>query len=146
MELIIKQFRELTAAELYAIYRLRTAVFVVEQKCPYQEVDEWDPLAWHFWLRDDTGEIAAYLRLIPWERTGEGVIGRVVSAWRRMGLGSRLLGEAVAFARNRLRLEVLTLAAQTYAQAFYERAGFSPVSEVFLEDGIPHIQMTLCIK
>lgn len=146
MELIIRQFRELTTEELFAIYKLRTAVFVVEQKCPYQEVDDADRTALHLWLREEDGSIAAYLRLLPGERPGEAVLGRVIAARRRQGLGSRILREGIAAAREKLGAKVVTLAAQTYARAFYERAGFSAVSEVFLEDGIPHIRMTKCIN
>lgn len=144
MELAVKAFPELTAEELFAIYRLRTAVFVVEQHCPYQEVDDADKTALHLWLHDKDG-IAAYLRLLPGERPGEAVIGRVVAARRRQGLGSRILRAGIAAARERLGAEIITLAAQTYARGLYEKAGFRAVSGEFLEDGIPHIRMTLRI-
>lgn len=146
MELVIKPFSDLTTEELFSIYKLRTAVFVVEQRCPYQEVDDSDKAAWHLWLREESGEIAAYLRLLPGERPGEAVIGRVLTVKRRQGLGSRILEAGIAAARERLGAKVITLAAQTYARGLYEKAGFSAVSEVFLEDGIPHILMTLRIK
>lgn len=141
MELFVKRFEQLTAGELFHIYRLRTAVFVVEQKCPYQEVDDADRDAWHLWL-EDGGEIAAYLRLLPGEEEGTPVIGRVVSAKRGQGLGMRILTEGIALARKK-GARAVALAAQTYAKGFYEKAGFRVVSGEFLEDGIPHVKMRL---
>lgn len=141
MKLFIKRFDQLTADQLFHIYKLRTAVFVVEQNCPYQEVDDADRTAWHLWLWDrDREEIAAYLRLLPGERDGELVIGRVVSARRRQGLGRRILDEGIAFARQK-GARAVALAAQVYAKGFYEKAGFRVVSGEFLEDGIPHVKM-----
>lgn len=146
MELVIKPFEELTAEELFALYKLRTAVFVVEQKCPYQEVDDADKEALHLWLREEDGSAAACLRLLPGEHPGEAVIGRVVSARRGQGLGARILRAGIDAARERLGAETVTLAAQTYARGFYEKAGFEATSGEFLEDGIPHIKMTLRIN
>lgn len=138
MERVLKRFDQLTAAELFQIYKLRTAVFVVEQNCPYQEVDDADLTAWHLWLRDGE-EVTAYLRLLPGD-SGELRIGRVVSARRGQGLGRRVLAEGLRAARE-LGAERVALAAQTYARGFYEKAGFTAVSSEFLEDGIPHIEM-----
>lgn len=141
MKLFIKSFDQLTTDELFRIYKLRTAVFVVEQRCPYQEVDDADKTAWHLWL-EDGAEIAAYLRLLPGEEAGELSIGRVVSARRGQGFGMRILTEGIDFARKR-GAKAVVLAAQTYARGFYEKAGFYTVSEEFLEDGIPHVKMRL---
>lgn len=141
MELFIKRFDQLTTDELFLIYKLRTAVFVVEQSCPYQEVDDADKTARHLWLGDEAG-IAAYLRLLPGEGPGELSIGRVVSSRRGQGLGGRVLAEGIALARK-LGAKAVTLAAQSYARGFYEKAGFRAVSDEFLEDGIPHIKMHL---
>lgn len=140
-ELFVKRFDQLTANELFHIYKLRTAVFVVEQNCPYQEVDDADRTAWHLWLWDGA-EIAAYLRLMPGENAREVAIGRVVSAQRGQGLGRRILDEGIAFARK-IGAMTVVLAAQTYAKGFYEKAGFRVVSGEFTEDGIPHIKMRL---
>ena len=74
MELIIKHFSELTAEELMQIYKLRIAVFVVEQNCPYQDIDGWDPHAYHLWLKD-ADSIQAYLRVLP-QNTLLGFCGR----------------------------------------------------------------------
>lgn len=139
--MFIKRFDQLTTTELFHIYKLRTAVFVVEQNCPYQEVDDDDRAAWHLWLEDEE-EIAAYLRLLPGEEDGTLVIGRVVSARRGQGLGMRILNEGISLAKT-LGARAVVLAAQTYAKGFYEKAGFRAVSGEFLEDGIPHVKIRL---
>ena len=89
MELFVKHFSELTAQELYEIYKLRVSVFVVEQKCCYQEVDDADENAYHVWLRDEDG-IEAYARVLPRGATFPEVsIGRVIAVKRRCGLGKQ---------------------------------------------------------
>ena len=83
MELILKHFRELTLDELADIYRLRVSVFVVEQNCPYQEIDAADKTAYHLYLKDEDG-IQAYARVLPPGTTFETCsIGRVLSKKRR---------------------------------------------------------------
>ena len=136
MELVVKHFSELSAEELFEIYKLRVSVFVVEQKCPYHT-------AYHLWL-EDGGGIEAYARVVP-----QGVLfptaalGRVIAVRRRCGLGSRIVEAAVDAAKTKLHADTITIEAQTYARALYERCGFRQTSEEFLEDGIPHIQMQL---
>lgn len=143
LELMVKHFRELTAEELADLYQLRVAVFVVEQKCPYQEADAADKAAYHVWLRDGDG-IQAYLRVLPaGTNFDEPSIGRVIAVKRRCGLGSRILAEGIRVARERLAAQSIVLEAQVYARGLYEKQGFVPVSEEFLEDGIPHIKMRL---
>lgn len=143
MRLVIKQFSELTTEELFAIYKLRVSVFVVEQKCAYQEVDEADKAAYHIWLEDDNG-IEAYLRLMP-----EGVVcpetslGRVIAVKRRCGLGSRIVSESIRFAKEKLAAKEIVIEAQTYVKKLYESLGFKAESGEFLEDGIPHVRMRL---
>lgn len=144
-ELCVKHFQDLTTHELFAIYKLRTAVFVVEQHCPYQEVDDADQTAWHLWLREGE-ELLAYLRVLPKDDSGQAFIGRVIAVRRGQGLGARILAEGVRFARDTLGAGSIALSAQSYARGFYEKAGFAAASGEFLEDGIPHIKMTLRIK
>ncbi len=140
-ETFVKRFGELTAEELFEIYKLRISVFVVEQTCPYQDIDDADKAAYHVWLKDESG-ILAYLRVLPtgaqFETAG---IGRVIAVKRRCGFGSRVLAEGIKVAREKLGADVITVEAQTYARGLYEKAGFKQVSEEFLEDGIPHIRM-----
>ena len=146
MELYIKHFQELTKEELMEIYRLRIAVFVVEQNCPYQDIDGADQNAYHLYLKDGDG-IQAYLRVLPQGvKYPEASIGRVISVKRRCGLATRLLREGIALAKERYGAERLTISAQVYARTLYERVGFVQSSDGKLEDGIPHIQMTMKIS
>ncbi len=143
MELTVKHFSQLSAEELFEIYRLRVSVFIVEQRCPYQDVDDADRTAYHLWLRDENG-IAAYARLLPPGVTfPTAAIGRVIAVRRRCGLGTKIVDAAINAAREKLSADVITIEAQVYARSLYEKAGFVQTSEEFLEDGIPHVQMQL---
>lgn len=143
MEWTLKAFDALTADELYDILRLRVDVFVVEQHCPYPEIDGADRDSLHLFAREN-GALKAYLRLCPKEgEPGTVRIGRVVTAHRGVGLGSELLRRGIEAAFGPAGAEEIYLEAQEYAIGFYKREGFVPCSEVFLEDGIPHVQMRL---
>lgn len=146
MELVVKPYDELTLDELYEILRLRVSVFVVEQNCPYTEIDGRDKGAVHVYFRDDEG-IQAYLRVLDKDETHPyPALGRVISMKRRCGLGTKLLAEGIRIAREKFGAGQIYLEAQTYAKPFYENMGFRQVSEVFPEDGIPHIDMLLDIE
>ncbi len=141
MELILKHFRELTLDELADIYRLRVSVFVVEQNCPYQEIDAADKTAYHLYLKDEDG-IQAYARVLPPGTTFETCsIGRVLSKKRRCGLGTQIVNAAIAAAKEKFSADIITIEAQVYARSLYEKAGFIQISDEFLEEGIPHILM-----
>ena len=141
MELAVKRFEELTNNELYDILKLRVNTFVVEQHCPYPELDDKDQDALHVFLRDEEG-IQAYLRVMDKGVSSEQVsIGRVVAVTRRKGYGSRVLEEGMSVAAEYFQADKIYLEAQTYARGLYEKHGFRQISEVFLEDGIPHIKM-----
>lgn len=143
MKLMVKHFSELSVGELFEIYKLRVSVFVVEQQCPYQEIDDSDKSAYHIWLQDEHG-MQAYARVFPKETTfSTALIGRVTAVKRRCGLGSRIVAAAINVAKEKLAADKITIEAQVYARSLYEKAGFRQISEVFLEDGIPHIQMQL---
>ena len=141
IELKIKHFSELSAQELFAIYKLRVSVFVVEQNCPYQEVDDADEHAYHVWFEDEDG-IEAYLRVVePGVVFPECAIGRVIAVKRRCGLGTKIVSAGLRAAQERYGAEAVRIEAQTYARKLYEGLGFVQTSEEFLEDGIPHIGM-----
>ena len=141
MELKIKHFPELSAQELFAMYKLRVSVFVVEQNCPYQEVDDADEHAYHVWFEDEDG-IEAYLRVVePGVVFPECAIGRVIAVKRRCGLGTKIVSAGLRAAQERYGAEAVRIEAQTYARKLYEGLGFVQTSEEFLEDGIPHIGM-----
>ena len=143
MELRVKRFGELTLDELYRLLQLRVAVFVVEQNCPYMELDDRDQAAIHVWLEDEEG-IQAYLRLMDRGVESEYVsIGRVIAVKRRRGLGSRILAEGVRIAGEVFGAESIYLEAQVYAEGLYEKQGFRRISEPYPEDGIPHVRMLL---
>ena len=143
MELTIKHFSELSAEELFEIYRLRVSAFVVEQHCPYQEVDDADRAAYHVWLRDGDG-IAAYARALPPGVTfPTAAIGRVIAVKRRCGLGGRIVEAAVNTAITKFLADKITIEAQVYARSLYEKHGFRQTSAEFLEDGIPHVRVQL---
>lgn len=141
MKLICKHFNDLTAKELYEILRLRVDVFVVEQNCSYPEVDGKDLDAWHLWFEDEDG-IAGYLRLLaPGVSFKEASIGRVIAKKRRCGIGSKLMQAGIEKMKEIYGDTDIRIEAQVYAREFYEKAGFVKVSEEFLDDGIPHIEM-----
>lgn len=143
MELIVKHFSELSAEELFAIYKLRVSVFIVEQACPYQEVDDADKSAYHVWLQDEDG-IEAYARVLPaGVAFPTAAFGRVIAVKRRCGLGTKIVAAAIETARDKLGADTITIEAQVYARSLYENLGFRQTSEEFLEDGIPHIRMQL---
>lgn len=143
MKLVIKKFEELTLEELYEILQVRVSVFVVEQQCPYQELDGKDIGAYHIMLKDESG-IKAYLRVLDRGVSFDDVsIGRVLTTERGAGLGDRILKEGIKAAKEKLNANKITIEAQSYAKKFYEKSGFKQISDEFLEDNIPHIIMTL---
>lgn len=138
-----KRFQDLTTDELYDIMKLRISVFVVEQNCPYMELDDLDRSAIHIWLEDDDG-IEAYLRVVDKNEYNKYVsIGRVIAVKRRCGYGSKILSEGISAAKEYFNADKIYLEAQTYAEGLYEKQGFRQISEEFLLDGIPHIKMLL---
>ncbi len=145
MDFSLKKFHELTVDELFEIVKLRVSVFVVEQRCPYQEVDDFDKSSLHLCARED-GKLVAYLRILPGGTAFDEVsLGRVISVKRRCGIGSMLVSEGIKAAKERFGAGPIVIEAQTYARALYEKQGFVQVSDVFLEDGIPHIKMRLSV-
>ncbi len=142
MAFLLKTFADLSTAELHAIYAARVAVFVVEQQCPYQEVDAADVQALHV-FRMEAGEVAAYCRLIPHETAVH--LGRVLvaPAWRAQKLGRELVAFALDVARQRWPEMAVYAQAQEYLQAFYASFGFVATSAVYLEDGIAHVDMMI---
>lgn len=134
---------ELTARELYSIFAAREAVFVVEQLCPYQELDDLDFSAHHLIAWQDK-EVAAYLRIVePGAKFTEPSIGRLLTTmpFRRQGLGRELMQRALGQVAITYPGLSIRISAQTYLDAFYRSFGFVPCSAVYPEDGIPHVEM-----
>lgn len=141
MDVVVKKFEELSTEELYEIMKLRSAVFVVEQNCVYQDLDDLDKHAYHVYLKDD-GKMVAYLRVLDkGKRLKEVSVGRVISLKRGKGIGLTLMQEGLRVAKECFGAETVMVGAQVQAKGFYEKAGFQQVSEEYLEDGIPHIYM-----
>ena len=141
---VVKSWDELTLAELYDFLKLRTDVFMLEQKADDEEMDGRDdePTTRHLWIADDRG-CAAYLRLLrnehPEHRDAHLVIGRVATRADRRGEGltRRLMERAIAEAPG----EAIMLHAQDYVVGLYARFGFEPFGELYDEAGIPHRSM-----
>ncbi|MBQ3379845.1 MAG: GNAT family N-acetyltransferase [Clostridia bacterium] len=143
MELHVKRFDELTVYELYEILKLRSSVFVVEQQSRYLDMDDKDQDALHVFMTHG-GELAACLRILSKGFSpGEVKITRVISAKRHAGTGSAIVREGIRIAKSELGAKRIKIAAQTYTKEFYERLGFVKVSDEYLIDEIPHINMIL---
>ena len=140
----LKPFFTLTLAELYALLQLRSEVFVVEQACAFQDIDGLDEAALHLLGYTETGELAAYARLLPAGASyAQASIGRVVTSARHRGggLGRQLLAEALARCEAQWGRQLIKIGAQQYLRAFYESFGFVAAGAGYLEDGIPHVHM-----
>ncbi len=137
----IKSFHELALEELYGILKLRVDIFVVEQNCPYPELDNEDQKSIHIFYKEEE-EVIAYVRVIP-NQAGNIRIGRVVTdkTFRGQRLSSKLMVAAMEFINEKHSSKRITLSAQEHLQQFYSKFGFVPVSEMYLEDGIPHVDM-----
>jgi len=140
-------FDELSARDLYAILKIRQAVFVVEQDCAYQDIDDIDQHAWHLLGKQQSGatqRLVAYLRLVyPTIKYPEPSIGRVLTgaSARGQGLGKAMTREALAQAAREYPGQPVRISAQSYLFEFYNEFGFEIVSEPYDEDGIPHVEM-----
>jgi len=139
----IKSFEEITTSELYEIIKARVDVFVVEQNCPYPDLDGYDRTALHLWAEED-GTVLAYCRLfdkgIKYPETS---IGRVLTSERGRGksLGRQLLKYAVETIENRFHSSEIRISAQDYLLKFYSDFGFQDTGKKYLEDNIPHTEM-----
>lgn len=139
----IKTFNELTSDELYRILQVRVDIFVVEQNCPYPEVDGKDRNCWHIFAEKNE-EILAYTRLLPPGLSyKEAAVGRVLvkKEYRGTGMGRELMTRSVDFLNKTLDEPEIRLQAQEYAENFYGSFGFERISETYLEDDIPHVDM-----
>lgn len=143
MRIIIKKFTELNAEELYQILKLRSDIFVVEQECVYPDCDGRDRHAHHLYV-EKNGHIVGYLRILDKGQTFDAIaIGRVAvrEDYRGIGLARHMMNKALVFISDYLDETIVKLSAQQYLVRFYESLGFYCISEGYLEDGIPHIDM-----
>lgn len=143
MDWTVKSFSELSLEELYQLLELCSEVFVVEQECAYQDVDGVDLECHHLFGKAD-GKIVSYLRILPPGLTfPEASIGRVViqSEYRGQKLAGSMLETAIQYLTEEMGQETIKISAQTYLKKFYQAQGFVAVSDMYLEAGIPHMDM-----
>ena len=139
----VKRFKELSVDELYKILALRAEVFVVEQKCIYNDIDGKDLQSTHMWIQEN-GRVVAYIRLVDKGVSyDEASIGRVVVAMeeRGRGLAKKIIKEGIKYLTERSAETKITIGAQEYLKNFYQSLGFVEISDVYDEDGIPHLDM-----
>lgn len=142
MEWVLKKFDQLSLDELYNIIKLRLEVFVVEQDCAYQDLDDKDQVSYHLFLKDNN-EIIAVLRILPENVSyNEMAIGRVIvkKSHRGSGISKVMMKKAMDFIVNDLGKNKIRLSGQAYLTDFYISFGFRKVSDEYLEDGIIHYE------
>jgi ElaA protein len=139
-----QRFEQFSAPALYQLLGFRQAIFVVEQRSPYPDLDGLDQGAWHLLLREG-GELAGCLRLAPLPLLRIGRVA-VASRLRRQGLGRRLIDAAMSFCRDRYPGQPVRLAAQLPLARFYQRFGFSPVSQPYDDFGVMHVEMSVAAE
>lgn len=136
---------ELSAEQVYAVLAARVAVFVVEQNCPYQDLDGLDGVAEHL-IAWSGADVAGYLRVLgPGTRFDDPSIGRIITTqpFRGSGLGREVVAKGIARTRQLYPGRPVRISAQRYLEKFYGEFGFVVASQPYLEDGIPHIEMVL---
>lgn len=140
--IIVKSTNELSSKELIDIFKARVAVFVVEQNCPYQEVDDDDYQDLHVCLVENN-QLKAYTRII--DKGDHITFGRVlvVEKYRKEGLGKKIVAATIDEIKQRFPNQPIQIQAQAYLQKFYTGFGFKAISDVYLEDNIPHLDMLM---
>jgi len=141
----IKHYTELTTTEFHDLIALRIKVFIVEQNCPYQELDGKDKKSYHIICRNGKGDIVATGRILP-----PGIsyatpsIGRVVieKEIRGKNVGHELMNKCVEFSLLEFGNDIITISAQKHLKKYYNQHGFESTGKEYHEDGIPHIEMT----
>jgi ElaA protein len=145
MDWILKKFGELGVEELYALLRLRSEVFVMEQKCLFLDLDDKDQESYHL-MGMEAGRLLAYTRIVPAGVTGDlPSIGRVVTSpqARGGGIGKSLMEKSIEESHRLFGKQPIRIGAQLYLKQFYSSLGFIQTSDIYIEDGIEHIEMIL---
>ncbi|MGL6106922.1 GNAT family N-acetyltransferase [Romboutsia sp.] len=143
MDWKLKKFKELELEEIYKILELRNEVFVVEQECAYQDCDGKDENSYHL-FSEDNGKVVAYLRILEKGVSYDEIaIGRVCIRrdYRGKGISREMMLKAIEFIENSLNENEIKIQAQSYLLDFYKSLGFEAISDEYLEDNIPHIDM-----
>lgn len=145
----LKSWNELTPTEVYELLALRIQVFVVEQNCPYQDADGKDYKSHHLFALDEQGKCMACARLVlPGVSYAEWSIGRVVShsSVRMTGVGRELMNRSMEALQEKFDAGAVRISAQCYLRKFYASFGFEEVSDEYMEDDIPHVEMLFTPK
>ena len=140
----VKSFNELSLEEFHDIIALRIQIFVIEQDCPYQELDGKDKIAFHLFFKNTSNEVIAATRILPKGAAYEEVsIGRVVvhESSRGTGLGNQLMADSMQFVKEKFGEVAVRLSAQKHLEKYYGNHGFTSTGKEYLEDGIPHVEM-----
>lgn len=139
----VKRFADLTTTELYQIYYLRTATFVVGQNRVYQEVDTRDPQAIHIFDQDDDGDVVAYARVYLIDDGAKVSFGRVVtsSKARGQGVGHQLLSRVMETIRDNFPGKPIEIESQKQVEGFYRKFGFTSKGDTFIFESTPHVVM-----
>ena len=146
MQWILKKFHDLTVDEFHDILQLRINIFVVEQNCPYPELDDRDKIAFHFFGINKENKIIAYTRIFkPGDYYEEAAFGRVVvhQDYRNQKIGFQLVEQTIIEIHKLFGNTNIKIGAQTYLNNFYQSFGFHQVGDDYIEDGIPHIHMLI---
>jgi len=146
MQWILKKFNDLTVDEFHDILQLRINIFVVEQNCPYPELDDRDKIAFHFFGINKENKIIAYTRIFkPGDYYEEAAFGRVAvhQDYRNQKIGFQLVEQTIIEIHKLFGNINIKIGAQTYLNNFYQSFGFHQVGDDYIEDGIPHIHMLI---
>lgn len=137
-----KNFDDLSTLDLYQMLRLRQDIFIIEQDCVYDDIDDIDPYCEHLLLKDKNNVVGCS-RIVPAHKKFEHPsIGRIAidKKYRGKGLGKKIVQKSIQLLSKK-NTETIIIEAQSYLQAFYESMGFEQISESYMVDGIPHIKM-----
>lgn len=143
LDIKVKKFNELTIQELYSLLKLRSEIFVVEQDCVYQDLDDKDTKSLHV-IGLKNNEVVAYTRIFkPGDYFDIASIGRVAvhKDHRKYGYGKDIMYASINAVNDKFKEQKIKISAQTYLNKFYTELGFEAIGEGYLEDGIPHIAM-----
>ena len=143
MNFYVKTFNELTVDELYEIIKSRSEIFLLEQNIICQDLDDKDRESLHCFFFDGK-RVIAYLRAFQAEKDSV-LIGRVITLEHKKGLGSKLMNQSLEAIKEHFNPKKICVHAQTQAEMFYEKMGFTTVSDEYLEEGVPHVNMEMFI-
>lgn len=140
MELIVKNFSELSTSELYEILKSRLEIFILEQNIICQDLDDVDYVSTHYFFVE-TNRVVAYLRTFEGKSEGVLMMGRVLTLEHKKGVGSELMSKVIEYIKSTTDYKKISLHAQKSAIGFYEKLGFIITSPEFLEEGVVHVTM-----